>query len=52
MYETGWHEGKKAKSCSILDDRGRNPRDETFIQGIVVKETNEPSSNAIGCDSG
>jgi hypothetical protein len=47
LYLLGW-----AKSCSILDDRGSNPTDGTFIQGIVMKETNEESSNAIGCDSG
>jgi len=29
LYLLDW-----GKSCSILDDRGRNPTDETFVQGV------------------
>jgi hypothetical protein len=45
LYLLGW-----AKSCSILDDRGRNPTDETSIRGTVMKETNDESSSAVGCE--
>jgi len=38
-----------AKSCSIPDDRFRNPTDEASTQGSILKETNDESSNAIGC---
>ena len=45
LYLLGW-----AKSCSILDDRDRNPTDEMSIQATVMKETNDESSAAIGCE--
>jgi len=33
LYLLSW-----AKSCSILDDKGRNQTDETSLQGIGMKE--------------
>jgi hypothetical protein len=47
LYLPGW-----AKSCSILDDRSRNPTDETSNQGTFTREANDESSSATRCDSG
>jgi len=40
LYLLSW-----AKSCSILDDKGRNQTDETSLQGIGMKEANDESSS-------
>src|SRR3981081_3292859 len=45
LYMLGW-----AKSCSILDDRGRNQTDETSIQGTVMKGATDWCASAIGCE--
>jgi len=45
LYLLGW-----AKSCSILDDRGGTARMRHPSGEPVMKETNDESSSAIGCD--